>query len=115
MNDFKNSTARIASVRLEKNSGLDLKTNISSNDVLKHGWQGMELVTGVYNPVLEWACPRYSDLRFDNARKLGLVTEMRGHSHSYDTAAVNKNYYLCAGGDDLQYFYFAGTPSLRFR
>nr|ASG92531.1 putative structural protein [Picornavirales N_OV_137] len=115
LNDFKNSTARIASVRLEKYSALDIKTNISSNDVLKNGWQGMELVTGVYNPVLEWACPRYSDLRFDNARKLGPVTEMRGHSHSYDTAAVNKNYYLCAGGDDLQYFYFAGTPSLRFR
>lgn len=115
LNDFKNSTARVASVRLEQFSTVNLTTNVSSTDVFKKGWQGMEAVTGVYNPVLEWACPRYSDRRFDDARSLQTSFHMRGHSHSYDTAAVNKNYYFCAAGDDLQYFFFAGTPSLRFR
>lgn len=115
LSDFHNSSARVSGVRLEELSVVDIADNISSTDAFKLGWQGNEMVTGCYNPVLEWACPRYSDRRFDDARKLGTILSMRGHSHLFDTSAVHKGYYFCAGGDDLQYFYFAGTPSLRYR
>lgn len=116
LQDFHNTTPRVGSVRLTDRSIYSISENVSSNEQFVEGWSGMDAVTGVYNPVLEWVCPRYSNRRFDDARSVGIAdVSERGHIHTYDTSAVYRNYYLLAGGDDLQFFYFAGTPSFSIR
>jgi len=111
LNDFHNTTPRIAAVKLEEMSKLELLTNQPSNDTLADGWSGMSAVTGVYDPVLEWEVPYYSNERFHVARSLDRSNEI-GHSHVYDTSAVFRNYYLVAAGEDFTLSYFLGTPSI---
>jgi hypothetical protein len=111
LNDFHNTTPRIAAAKLEENSKLELLTNEPSNNTLADGWSGMCAVTGVYDPVLEWEVPYYSNERFHVARSLDRSNEI-GHSHVYDTSAVFRNYYLVAAGEDFTLSYFLGTPSV---
>lgn len=111
LNDFHNTTPRIAAVKLEEYSQLLLETNEPSNNTLADGWSGMSAVTGVYDPVLEWEVPYYSNERFHIARNLDRSNEI-GHSHVYDTSAVFRNYYLVAAGEDFTLSYFLGTPSV---
>ena len=111
--DFRNSTARISAVRLTDTAEYKINTNISSDDIIGYGWNGADAVTGVYNPVLEWEAPYYSNARFHISRSLARTDE-RGHVHAYDGAAVFRNHYMCAAGDDFQLFYFLGTPSVTF-
>lgn len=111
LNDFHNTTPRIAAVKLEESSKLELLSNEPSNNTLADGWSGMSAVTGVYDPVLEWEVPYYSNERFHVARNLDRSKEI-GHSHVYDTSAVFRNYYLVAAGEDFTLSYFLGTPSV---
>lgn len=111
LNDFHNTTPRIAAVKLEEYSKLELLGNEPSNNTLADGWSGMAAVTGVYDPVLEWEVPYYSNERFHIARNLDRSKEI-GHSHVYDTTAVYRNYYLVAAGEDFTLSYFLGTPSI---
>jgi len=111
--DFRNSTARISAVRLTDKAEYKIDTGISSDDIIGYGWNGSDAVTGVYNPVLEWEAPYYSNARFHISRSLARTDE-RGHAHAYDGSAVYRNHYMCAAGDDFQLFYFLGTPSVTF-
>lgn len=111
--DFRNSTPRISSVALNEKADTGVEQDISETQLIGYGWNGVDVVTGVYNPVLEWEVPYYSDRRFQHARSLQRNTE-RGHEHRYDGAAVFRNHYMCAAGDDFQLFYYAGTPSVSF-
>lgn len=111
--DFRNSTPRISAVRLTDTAEYKIDTAISSDDIIGYGWNGADAVTGVYNPVLEWEAPYYSNARFHISRSLARTDE-RGHIHSYDGSAVFRNHYMCAAGDDFQLFYFLGTPSVSF-
>lgn len=111
--DFRNSTARISAVKLTDKAEYKINSGISSDDIIGYGWNGSDAVTGVYNPVLEWEAPYYSNARFHVSRSLARNDE-RGHIHTYDGAAVFRNHYMCAAGDDFQLFYFLGTPSVTF-
>lgn len=113
LNDFHNSTARVSTVTLTDNPELTLVDNQSSDVMFATGWNGIDAVTGVYNPVLEWEVPYYSNARFHISRSLSRMQD-RGHAHLYDTNAIYRNHYLVAAGDDLQFFYFMGTPSVTF-
>jgi hypothetical protein len=113
LNDFHNSTPRISTVALTDDSSLAVTGNNGSDGLFAYGWNGMDAVTGVYNPVLEWEVPYYSNARFHDSRSLSREND-RGCIHTYDTNAIFRNHYLVAAGDDLQYFYFMGTPSVIF-
>lgn len=111
INDFHNTTPRAAVVKLEEDSNLLLFENQSSSSTFLNGWNGMTAVTGVYEPVLEWEVPYYTNARFAISRSVNRDTDI-GHSHIFDSAAIYRNYYLTAAGDDFQLFYFSGTPSV---
>lgn len=111
INDFHNTTPRAAVVKLEPEADLALTTNVSSSQTFADGWNGMTAVTGVYEPVLEWEVPYYSNARFQISRSVKRDGDI-GHSHVFDSASIYRNYYLTAAGDDFQLFYFSGTPSV---
>jgi len=111
--DFRSTWARISSVRLTEKAQYKHDTDQSADDILGYGWNGVDAATGIYNPVLEWEAPYYSNARFHISRSLARADE-RGHAHTYDGAVINRNHYMCAAGDDFQLFYFLGTPSVTF-
>lgn len=113
LNDFHNSIARLATVELTPTAEFAVDGNQDHSVLFNKGWNGMDAVTGVYNPVLEWEVPYYSNARFHDSRSLSREQD-RGHAHCYDTNACYRNHYLVAAGDDLQFFYFMGTPSVTF-
>merc|ERR1712164_26866 len=110
--DFRTNVPRISAVKLVDTSEFRTE-NANVDDVLDLGWNGVDAVTGVYNPVLEWEAPYYSNARFHIARSLERRYE-RGHAHTFDKTSVHSTHYMCAAGDDFQLFYFLGTPTVRY-
>jgi hypothetical protein len=111
--DYRNSTPRISTIRLTDNAELGVVDDIPALDIFGYGWHGTDVTIGVNDPVGEWEVPYYSNARFHLSRSLINDDPVR-HQHTYDGAAVFRNHYVVAAGDDLQYFYFVGTPSVTF-
>lgn len=111
--DFRSEVPHTSVIRLTEKSDLKLIMNLDHSEFWGTGWSGMDVSIGVHNPVLEWEVPYYSHNRFSFSRSLDRSKD-RGHMHSYNGASVSANHYLCSGGDDMQFFYFVGTPSVSF-
>lgn len=111
--DFRNGNPRIQSVALTPRGQFQRTDNLVAEDMVPYGWTGVDVVTGNYDPVLEWEAPYYSNKRFQIARSLER-TDDSGHVHFYDGDNVMRIHYMCAAADDYQLFYFLGTPSVSF-
>jgi hypothetical protein len=111
--DFRDDRPKTHAVRLVDQGYHEIVDNVSVDDWIDTGWNGADVATNQYNPVLEWESPYYSNKRFEISRKLKRLDE-RGHIHSYDGDNVLRNTYMVAAGDDLQFFYALDVPSLTY-
>jgi len=111
--DFRDDRPKSHAVKLSDQGYHQITDGVSVDDWVGTGWNGADVATNQYNPVLEWESPYYSNKRFEISRKIKRLDE-RGHIHSYDGDNILRNNYLVAGGDDLQFFYALDVPSLTY-